>query len=115
MIVSTVLSFVYPLPVLQVPMLTAREELDIGEKTVAAEIDAYFRYDIEHRYRYTVPVTLHCTISGPYWYRGFAHFSFNWYLYHVSHKDQIQSCRKINLIRHIFPTGTGTTVQHFFF
>jgi hypothetical protein len=27
----------------QVPMLTAREELDIGEKTVAAEIDAYFR------------------------------------------------------------------------
>jgi hypothetical protein len=28
---------------MQVPMLTAREELDIGEKTVAAEIDAYFR------------------------------------------------------------------------
>ncbi len=31
---------------MQVPMLTAREELDIGEKTVAAEIDAYFRWDI---------------------------------------------------------------------
>ena len=27
-------------------MLTAREELDIGEKTVAAEIDAYFRLEI---------------------------------------------------------------------
>ncbi len=30
---------------MQVPMLTAREELDIGEKTVAAEIDAYFRWE----------------------------------------------------------------------